>query len=300
MLEYVSDVEYLRGVDNVVADFFSRPIHAITVEAYDLNAIAEKQGEDQEVAEYLDRLSLYPLPDGKTLLCDTSTAKPRPFLPAACRRPIYDRFHNLSHPGVKATLKLLTQRYFWPDMQRQIRQWVRECQRCQEAKVHRHTKAPFQTFNQASSRFETVHIDIVGPLPPSFNRDHSYSAPQRYILTCIDRATRWIEAIPLIRIDAASIADAFMETWVSRFGVPLEVVTDRGSQFESELFAHLSALMGFHRIRTTAYHPQANGMVERLHRTLKTAIIARKDACQSFCSAFGPSPMRTTCPHLPP
>ena len=277
ILEYVADVAYLRGVENVVADCLSRPIQAITADPLDLSAIAEKQGEDQEVIDYLDRLKLYPQPDGKTLLCDTSTPNPRPFLPVVCRRPIFDKFHNLSHPGVKATLKLLTQRYFWPDMQREIRSWVRECQHCQEAKVHRHTKKPFESFDKPCSRFEIVHIDIVGPLPPSRSRDQTYTSPERYLLTCIDRATRWIEAIPLDKITASNVAAAFMEVWVSRFGVPLDVITDRGSQFEAELFLHLSEILGFRHIRTTAYHPQANGMVERLHRTLKTAIVARNE-----------------------
>ena len=67
-----------------------------------------------------------------------------------------------------------------------------------------------------------------------------------------------------------------MDVWLSRFGVPLYVVTDRGSQFESELFSHLSAMIGFHRLRTTAYTPHSNGLVERSHRTLKAAIMARK------------------------
>ena len=67
-----------------------------------------------------------------------------------------------------------------------------------------------------------------------------------------------------------------MDVWVARFGVPLHVITDRGTQFEAAVFSQLAAILGFHRLRTTAYHPQTNGMVERLHRTLKTAIIARK------------------------
>ena len=58
--------------------------------------------------------------------------------------------------------------------------------------------------------------------------------------------------------------------------MPLHLVTDRGRQFESELFKELSSLIGFHRLRTTSYHPQSNGIIERTHRTLKTAIMARK------------------------
>ena len=73
-----------------------------------------------------------------------------------------------------------------------------------------------------------------------------------------------------------------MEVWVSRFGVPLEVVMDRGSQLEAELFLHPSETLGFHRIRTPAYHPQANGLVEVLHRTYKTDIVVRKEWLRSL------------------
>ena len=75
---------------------------------------------------------------------------------------------------------------------------------------------------------------------------------------------------------ATSVAVAFISGWVSRFGCPLLLITDRGAQFESELFSHLSSLLGFHHIRTTGYHPQSNGMIERFHRTLKSAIKTRK------------------------
>ena len=67
-----------------------------------------------------------------------------------------------------------------------------------------------------------------------------------------------------------------MDVWVARFGVPLHVATDRGTQFEVAVFSQLAAVLGFHRLRTTAYHLKTSGTVERLHRTPKTAIIARK------------------------
>ena len=107
-----------------------------------------------------------------------------------------------------------------------------------------------------------MHIDIVGPLPVS-SSEFSASGTYQYILTAIDRYTRWLEAIPLVGITAEEVASAFINTWVSRFGVPLEIITDRGKQFESELFHHMSTKLGFTRLRTTAYNPQVNGLVER-------------------------------------
>ena len=94
----------------------------------------------------------------------------------------------------------------------------------------------------------------------------------------IDRVTRWVEDVSLTNISASNVAQAFVSTWISRFGVPLHIIADQGSQFESEHFANLSNILGFHRLRLAAYHPQTNGMVERMHRTLKTAIMSRKES----------------------
>ena len=210
------------------------------------------------------------------VLCDLSTPYPRPFVPALSRRSIFEYFHNLSHPGCKTTLKLVKSRYFWPNMDRQIRDWTKSCESCQQSKIGRHTKADVLSFNLLSNRFETVHIDIVGPLPPVTPINNVYPSPPRYLLTCIDRVTHWVEALPMVDITALTVAISFLTCWVSRFGVPLHVITDRGSQFESELFNELSKLLGFHRLRITSYHCQANGLIERQHRTIKAAIMARK------------------------
>lgn len=137
-------------------------------------------------------------------------------------------------------------------------------------KITRHVKAPAGKFGSLSARFEHVHMDIVGPLPPS----QGY----RYVLTCVDRFTRWPEAYPLRNTDAIAIARTFYAEWVSRFGTPLRITTDQGRQFEATLFSELNQLLGTKHFRTCAYHPEANGMVERFHRTLKTAIRCHETA----------------------
>ena len=85
-------------------------------------------------------------------------------------------------------------------------------------------------------------------------------------------------AQPISEITASSVAEAFINTWVTSWGVPLHVITDRGRQFESELFSEVAKIIGFYRLRTTAYHPHCNGLIERMHRTIKTAILARKES----------------------
>ena len=273
--EYVTDIAYVRGKDNIVADCLSRPANAVSIDLFDLPAISAQQKESEEIMSYKDRLKMYKI-GNHDLWCDVSTPYPRPFVPDQSRKSIFDYFHNLAHSGNKTMLKLIKSRYFWPNMDKQIREWTRSCTNCQESKIGRHTKTKSLNFTLPSNKFETVHIDIVGPLNPVTPINNVYPASPRYILTCIDRATRWIEAIPMENISALTVAISFLNVWVSRFGVPLHVVTDRGTQFESELFSELSKLLGFHRLRTTAYHCQANGLIERQHRTIKTAIMSRK------------------------
>jgi hypothetical protein len=117
-------------------------------------------------------------------------------------------------------------------------------------------------------RFSHVHVDIVGPLPVS-------SQGFKYLFTMLDRTTRWLEAVPLRSVEAATCAAAFVDSWVARFGVPAQLTSDQGRQFTSAVWSHLSQQLGVQHINTTAYHPQSNGVVERAHRQLKAALRAR-------------------------
>ena len=146
--------------------------------------------------------------------------------------------------------------------------WCRDCQHCCRSKVQTQPRAPVQPIPVPGSRFSVIHVDLVGPLPVS---KEGYS----HLFTVIDRSTRWAEAIPLSDISATSCADALISGWVSRFGVPGTLVSDRGTQFTSAVWHVLAKRLGFQHCTTTAYHPQSNGLVERFHRQLKTALRAR-------------------------
>ena len=144
---------------------------------------------------------------------------------------------------------------------------ARVCSACHSSKVSRHIRAPLQRRDEPDRRFSSIHVDLVGPLPASEG--------MRYIFTIIDRYSRWLEAVPLPTMTAADCANALLHSWISRFGVPSDVTTDQGCQFGSDLWQELHKLLGIRSLRTTAYHPQANGMVERIHRVLKERIMAR-------------------------
>ncbi|PAA92161.1 hypothetical protein BOX15_Mlig008949g9 [Macrostomum lignano] len=288
--EYVADVQYIRGADNVIADALSRlpdfPVNdhvsniaTVAVVAapssqfpVDLPSIAEAQR--PESFSPAPNIRSYSLDKDVVVWCETSTPYPRPIIPPSLRDAVIASFHRLGHFGYRKTAKLITERYFWPGMRKSIKTYCWNCQDCQRSKVTRHTVSPQQAFALPSNRFEAVHIDIVGPLPPANATTFGHQSA-RYLLTMVDRSTGWLEATPLESITAEVVAHAFVSSWVSRYGVPLYVITDRGRQFESEFFHSVSSSIGFHRLRTTAYHPQTNGKVERAHRTLKTMLRAR-------------------------
>ena len=125
-----------------------------------------------------------------------------------------------------------------------VLRWSRQCLQCQRAKVQRHTVTPLSQFPEPTYRFNNLHIDLVVPLPPSKRFT--------YLLTVVDRFTRWVEAIPLVDIAAETVAHTFMSHWVSRFGAPAFITTDQGRQFKSTFWSHLMKVLATERGRTTA------------------------------------------------
>jgi cleavage and polyadenylation specificity factor subunit 1 len=273
--EFTTDIRHVSGKDNCVADALSRTvISAITTEIdIDYAAMATAQVEDPEIPAYRTALSNLVLEDvpfgvtGTTLLCDVSTGHARPIVPASWRRRVFEAIHNLSHPSIRATRTLVGSKFVWHGLHKQVGAWAKTCITCQTAKIHRHVKAPLDVFKVPHRRFDHINVDIVGPLPPS----QGYT----YLFTIVDRFTRWPEAIPMKDISTITCARALVSQWISRFGIPTEMSSDRGSQFTSDLWTSLTKLLGVRHSRTTSYHPQANGLVERFHRHLKAALRTR-------------------------
>ncbi|GFS47685.1 hypothetical protein TNCV_1973511 [Trichonephila clavipes] len=234
--QFSTDIRYTKGSDNTVADALSR------IE--------------------IDEIS----PTDVTLYCDMSQKQSRPFVPKSMRQLIFNALHFFSHPGISASIDLIAKRFVWPGMRKDIKIMVRSCVKCQRAKVTRHTKSPIGTFALPDARFAHIHLDFIGPLPPSNGN--------QFCMTIIDRFTRWPEVIPTPDMTAETTARAFMHGWISRFGCPTTITTDRGTNFESNLFRELTRMLGCNRIHSTSYHPQANGIIERLHRHLKGALKA--------------------------
>ena len=211
---------------------------------------------------------------GVMLWANCAREPPQILVPSELQRVVFSHVHNLAHPGVQATFKMVSNHYYWPRMKKDIQSWVRSCHSCQKNKVHRHIRSPLERLPQPSARFQHIHIDLVGPLNPPCEGKNT-------LLTVMDRWTGWPEAYPItMKGDAASASNCakiLVNQWISRFGVPGVITSDRGPQFVSKLWAEVSKLMGIRHDATTAYHPQHNGLVERMHRDLKNALRTRLD-----------------------
>jgi len=133
-------------------------------------------------------------------------------------------------------------------------------------------KAPMQMV-RSGYPMERVAIDILGELPLTENGN-------RYILVVSDYFTKWTDSFPMPNMEARTVAKIIVEEVVARFGVPITIHSDQGRQFEGHLFQEMYKLLQIEKTRTTPYHPQSDGMVERFNRTLATMLSAFVDEHQ--------------------
>jgi hypothetical protein len=171
-----------------------------------ITVLAEAQEHDEQLqglkTEGKFTFVQLPIPLSEKILWYETTHGNRLYVPRPFRRLVFDKVHNLAHPGVRSMTKQITKNYFWPNMKRDTASWVKTCLQCQRSKIQRHTKTPIGTFSQPDARFSHVHLDIVGPL--------THSNGKEYLLTMVDRFTRWPEAVAISDISAETCARAFI------------------------------------------------------------------------------------------
>ncbi|GFS56211.1 transposon Tf2-11 polyprotein [Trichonephila clavipes] len=183
--QFTTNIVHIPGSDNIAADVLSR-VSAITFPSQiDYDCIAETQQTDQELHTLIAsgtslELKKVTFPNSSTeIMCDLSTGTARPYIPKQHRQDVFSAMHNLSHPGIRRSVHLMKQRFVWPSISSDVAKWARHCLACQKSKIHRHTRSPLSSFQEPSQRFDHVHLDLIGPLPPS----NGYT----YCLTMIDR-----------------------------------------------------------------------------------------------------------------
>ena len=199
-------------------------------------------------------------------------------LPHSHRRSFVKQCHegmNGGHMGQRRTMHTVQYRTYWKGWKTTVQEVLQQCEECQ--KYHR-GKMPRQGNMQTMTMgapWERIGIDITGPFPKS-------ARGNRFMLTIVDHFSKWAEAFPISNHEATTVARVLIEQVIARFGVPLQILSDRGAEFESKLFAELCRVLGTDKIRTTAYKPSTNGMVERLHKSLNSMLAKCIDFQQRF------------------
>ena len=165
------------------------------------------------------------------------------------------------HLGQDKVIGKLRQRFYWPGSITDAKQWCNTCPSCAARKTHPpRQQAPLNTITTGTP-MQTVAVDILGPLPQT-------SSGNRYILVAMDYFTHWAEAYAIQNQEATTVADKLVSNFFLRFSPPERLHSDQGRQFESSLLHEVCRSLGIHKTRTTAYHPQGDGLVERFNRTL--------------------------------
>jgi predicted aspartyl protease len=167
------------------------------------------------------------------------------------------------HLGVRRTQVQVQRRGYWPGWMGSV---ARFCARCEQCCTYHRGKPKRQGFLQPMALgepFERISIDITGPHPKS-------SAGHVFILTVVDAFTKWAEGFPIRNHEAHTVAQILVDQVFSRFGIPIQILSDRGTEFESNLMRELCVRLEVDKIKTTPYRPSTNGGVERFHRTLNS------------------------------
>lgn len=277
--------QYCKGADNLVPDALSRQNYEEQVNAINLStsdwAGAQQQDDlckqlrtwiqdgkqpenfDKEVRAILpfiindsfDGLLKIKLPKQQGEVVVAPSALIGQLLQAAHDHP------EAGHMGQQRTLARLESQVWWPAMRKEVKNYVQACIPCQRRRPSS-ISLPMGSV-QADSPNDKVAVDLM-TLPRSIENN-------RYVLVMSDVFSKFVSLSPLTSKDSGQVAQAFLTHWVAVFGAPKHVLSDQGGEFAGVLDQILVNL-GSKHLRTTAYHPQSNGQVERFNATLQTML----------------------------
>ncbi|KAJ8014587.1 hypothetical protein DPEC_G00017180 [Dallia pectoralis] len=194
-------------------------------------------------------------------------------VPQSRRQEVLAHHHGqpgVGHFGVNKTLKRLQQAFYWVTCRREVQVYCQRCDAC-TARKGPMGRAPLQQY-QVGAPMDRVAVDVLGPFPRT-------PRGNRFVVVAMDYFTKWPEAYAVPDQEAAIVCEVLIEGMFSRFGVPTELHSDQGRNFEAQLFAEMCRQLAIHKTRTTPLRPQSDGLVERFNRTLgaQLALVVAKD-----------------------
>lgn len=178
----------------------------------------------------------------------------------------YHDSHWAGHFGCQRTYSKLRHRYWWPNMRTSIKNYISTCLLCQRFNVERRKSAGFlHPIEPPRGPFQLIGIDYSGPFPVTPNGN-------KYVLAVTDYFTKWVLAIPVPTQTAQATAEVLYEHYICIYGVPDTIISDQGSHFNNELMRAFTVILGCHHIKSTPYHPQTNGAIERFNSTFERQV----------------------------
>jgi len=288
MREYNYEIQYVKGKYNYVADQLSRPVRVIqrSPDVTWLGSTKEEfrdyQREEikwRELVEYLEGGRVPTKRYHKTILDQFVVMEEILYyvrektdgslqyclvVPQRLKGKALQHVHEISgHLGQKKTICKAEELFYWCNLKVDVCHYVKECITCQRFKGHTGLQQPWQELPPVNKPLERIGIDLTDMV--------AGAQGFRYILTVVDHYSRYVKFYPLKTKHTQMVVEA-LDQYVADFGVPQGIVLDNGGEFTSHAFQQFCQhhLITLHY--TTPYHPQGNGMVERMHRTLKSVL----------------------------
>lgn len=289
--EFDYDVTYRPGKQHSNSDALSRLTGEVVNMVSTISDFREEQSKDPMLRCYIEYLTKKTLPPDELLRQDvikacreltvidgllfriwypqgrrSSEPKSQLVVPLTMYARVIEEHHDSSiagHLGFFKTYERIRERYFWDHMLQDIATWISTCEQCIRRKRTKLTGL-LQSIH-SSAPFETIGMDILGPFNPTRNGN-------RYIIVIVDYFTKWVEAFAIPDQSTLEIAKKLVEEVICRHGAPRRILTDQGSNFSSALAQDIYRVLNSKKVRTTAYHPQTDGLTEKFNHTLATML----------------------------
>jgi hypothetical protein len=251
----------VKGTKNTRADALSR----IGINQIVDKSMEEKWIESQSKDSYVQQNKNKPhFSTDNGLVYKKAGDRMRLVVPEELKTEVMTMCHNDlggGHLGFSKTWPKLAERFCWPGMYSDLLKWLRACEGCAKKKDPEATRTPLQPIPAAEYPFEMLGVDILGPLPET-------KKGNEYVLVFTCYLSKWVEAFPMKKIDAKTVAKLLIDEIICRHSAPKVLLSDQGAQFMSSLIKEVCEYFKTKKINTTAYRPQCNGLTERFNATL--------------------------------